>query len=116
MIRVLVLGVNPFEDLPGYQLLSLLKSSGRYEVIAGDDSIPALRILSVTGARIQALPHPSLDPHLFTTCVARLCEEHVVSILLPGADAHLYALAACLTAEPQLALLCPTLNWLASNH
>jgi hypothetical protein len=116
MIRVLVLGVNPFEDLPGYQLLSLLKSSGRYEIIAADDSIPALKILSVTGTRIQLLPHPSADPCLFTACVARLCQEHDVSVLLPGTDAHLYALATCLATEPQLALLCPTLNWLGSNR
>ena len=59
MIRVLVLGVNPFEDLPGYQLLSLLKSSRRYEVTVADDSIPALRILSMTGTSIHELPHPT---------------------------------------------------------
>jgi hypothetical protein len=116
MTRILVLGVNPFEDLPGYQLLSLLKSSGKYEVIAADDSIPALDILSVTGTHIQALPHPSVDPHLFTKRVARLCEEEGVSVLLPGTDAHLYALAVCLGAEPRLALLCPTLGWLASKQ
>ncbi len=115
MMRVLVLGVNPFEDLPGYQLLSLLQSSGRYEVIAADDSTPALKILSVMGTRIQALSHPSADPQLFTKRVARLCEEHDVRLLLPGTDAHLYALATCLADEPQLALLCPTLKWLASN-
>jgi hypothetical protein len=108
--------VNPFEDLPGYQLLSLLRASGKYEVIASDDSLPALKILSVTGARIAALPHPSADPLLFTASVARLCEEHVVSVLLPGSDAHLYALAAGLATEPQLAPLCPTLHWLASNN
>jgi hypothetical protein len=116
MTCVLVLGVNPFEDLPGYQLLSLLKSSGRYEVIAADDSIPALKILSRTGTRIQALPHPSADPHLFTAAVSRLCEEERIDVLLPGTDAHLYALSACLADRPQLAHLCPTLAWLASNN
>ena len=116
MTRVLVLGVNPFEDLPGYQLLSLLKSSGRYEVIAVDDSIPALKILSRTGTRIEALPHPSADSHLFTAAVAKLCEEERIDVLLPGTDAHLYALSACLADSPQLAFLCPTLAWLASNN
>lgn len=116
MTCVLVLGVNPFEDLPGYQLFSLLKSSGRYKVIAVDDSIPALKILSGTGARIQLLPHPSADQNVFTAAVARLCEEENVSVLLPGTDAHLYALSTCLAEEPQLARLCPTLAWLASNN
>lgn len=116
MTRVLVLGVNPFEDLPGYQLLSLLKSSGRYEVVAVDDSIPALEILSRTGTRIHALPHPSTDPNLFTAGVAKLCEKEMIDILLPGTDAHLYALSSCLADGPQLADLCPTLAWLNSNR
>jgi hypothetical protein len=116
MTRILVLGVNPFEDLPGYQLLSLLKSSPTYEVIAADDSQPALDILSLTGAKIKALPPPHEDPRRFTALVARLCEEHNVKALLPGTDAHLYALAECLGAEPQLASLCPTLKWLASKQ
>jgi hypothetical protein len=114
--RVLILGVNPFEDLPGYQLLGLLKSTGRYDIIAADDSIPALKILSMTGTRIHQLPHPSSDPHRFTNLVARLCQEQKVRIILPGTDAHLYALAACLVDEPQLALLCPTLAWLAAKE
>jgi hypothetical protein len=116
MTRVLVLGVNPFEDLPGYQLLSLLKSSGRYEVIAADDSLAALKILSVTGTRIRPLPDASLDPGFFTASVARLCEEENVSLVLPGADVYLFTLAECLTAAPQLADLCPILSWLASNR
>src|ERR1019366_189622 len=73
-------------------------------------------ILSKTGTRIQVLPHPSDDQHVFTASVARLCEEENVSILLPGTDAHLYALSTCLAEEPQLARLCPTLAWLASNN
>lgn len=116
MTRVLVLGVNPFEDLPGYQLLSLLKSTGRYEVVAVDDSVPALEILSRTGTQIHALPHPSADPNLFTAGVAKLCEEEKIDVLLPGTDAHLYALSSCLADRPQLADLCPTLAWLDSNR
>lgn len=115
MTRVLVLGVNPFEDLPGYQLLSLLRATGRYEVISADDSIAALRILSVTGAAIEHLPHPSSDPQEFTRLVAELCERRSIDVILPGTDAHLYALAACLSEAPQLALLCPTLEWIAAN-
>lgn len=116
MVRVLILGVNPFEDLPGYQLLSLLKRSDKYEVIVADDSVPALKILGLTGVRIQALPLPTLDPYAFTTSVARVCREQHITILLPGTDAHLYALASCLDSEPQLGALCPILTWVASNH
>jgi hypothetical protein len=115
LTRVLILGVNPFEDLPGYQLLSLLRSSGHYEIVAADDSVPALEILSVTGARIELLPHPNADPCHYTSCVARLCEDCGIDVLLPGSDAPLYALSACLAEAPQLARLCPTLTWLASK-
>lgn len=115
-MRVLILGVNPFEDLPGYQLLSLLRSSGKYDIVAADDSIPARTILTLIGARIEALPHPSTDPHGFTSLVARLCDELQVDVVLPGTDAHLYALVACLSDEPQLSLLCPALDWLASRR
>ncbi len=115
MTRVLVLGVNPFEDLPGYQLLSLLKSSGEYEIIAADDSAPALAILSRTGTKIETLPHPSEDPRYFTGLVANICAERSIDILLPGTDSHLYALASCLSDQPQLGRLCPTLEWLASQ-
>jgi hypothetical protein len=112
MPRILILGVNPFEDLPGYQLLSLLYSSDEYEIVAADDSAVALAILRGTGTTIEVLPHPSQDPHLFTALVARLCREKAIDVLLPGTDSHLYALATCIADQPQLASLCPSLRWL----
>lgn len=116
MTRVLIVGVNPFEDLPGYQLLSLLKSSGRYEVIAADDSTPALKILSRTGTRIELLPHPSADQRMFASRVARLCEEKQIQVVLPGTDAALFALSASIEAWPQLGQMCPTLRWLGTTN
>jgi hypothetical protein len=116
MIRILILGVNPFEDLPGFQLLGLLRSRGKFELIAADDSAPALNILSLMGAHVELLPQPTHDPLAFTRLVAGLCDRHDVSVLLPGTDAHLYALASCLSEEPQLGLLCPTLEWLAARR
>ncbi|HTD38673.1 MAG TPA: hypothetical protein VK669_14270 [Candidatus Limnocylindrales bacterium] len=111
MARVLVLGVNPFEDLPGYQLLGLLKR-GEHEVVAADDSSVAIAILKRLGTRIEMLPHPSEDPQMFTALVGALCREHRIDVLLPGTDAHLYALASCLGDDPDLALRCPSLTWL----
>ena len=42
---VLITGVSPFEDLPGYQYASLLRDDPRYRLILADDSAPALAVL-----------------------------------------------------------------------
>ncbi|HEX3681881.1 MAG TPA: hypothetical protein VHU83_05010 [Bryobacteraceae bacterium] len=115
MNNILILGVNPFEDAPGYQLFSLLKSSERYNVVAGDDSDAALRILRLTGADIAAVPQPGGDISGFAAAVVRLCEERSIDVLLPGSDSYVYGLAQSILAAPQLTRLCPYLGWVASN-
>jgi hypothetical protein len=115
MNNILILGVNPFEDAPGYQLFSLLKSTGKHNVIAADDSDPALRILSLTGADIAAIPQPGLDVEAFMGAVVRLCEQHSIDVLLPGSDAYVCGLAQAALVAPQLARLCPYLSWVGNS-
>jgi hypothetical protein len=115
MVKVLVLGVNPFEDLPGYQLFSMLRKTGSYVVVGADDSDVARRILSRTNAALEWMPQPSGDERAFALHVARLCEQYDIDILLPGTDAALHALAHAISDVPQIAPRCPSLSWLAEQ-
>lgn len=116
MTRVLILGVNPFEDVPGYQLLSLLKNEPGFDVIAADDSHVAATVLAAAGAHVEVLSHPSDDERRFASVVTRICERRAVDILLVGSDAALFALASCLHENPEIERLCPQLRWIASNE
>src|SRR5437899_677910 len=110
---ILVLGVNPFEDLPGYQLLGLLHSLGNYQVTAADDSQPALDILCAGGARVRKIPHPNEDRSEFLTAVHQLCIDSDIDLVLVGTDAALYALMDAMPDEPWIARVCPYLAWMA---
>ena len=111
--RVLILGVSPFEDLPGYQLLALLKDLPGYEVVALDDSEAAQKILTHTGATVHLAPHPGRDESGFLDVVERICREERIDLILPGTDAHLFALSRAKTAGLWYADLCNTGVWLA---
>jgi hypothetical protein len=115
MARILILGVNPFEDLPGYQLFSLARSGGRHHIVAVDDSAAAVNILQRIGAEIEPLPHPSGDTRAFAAAIAALCTEREIEVILPGTDAHLYSLVEHVAAFPELAAKCPIVGWLAAK-
>ena len=89
---VLVVGVNPFEDLPGYQLVQLLSGSGRYRVVAADDSQAAVDVLQATGNEVEKIPHPSLGLRSFGRAVVEVCGRYKIDVVLAGNDATLYAL------------------------
>jgi hypothetical protein len=107
--RILILGVNPFEDTPGYQLLGLLRAYRNARVFAADDSLPAITILRHIGTNTIQLPHPSSGLQRYTKAVLEVCDQLSIDILLPATDAHLSALAQSLPKEGRLASLCPHL-------
>lgn len=114
-VGVLVTGVTPFEDLPGFQFYSMLKGDARYRVEIGDDSEPALAVLSATGASITHLAHPGEDEERFISQVRELCQRQKIRFIVPGADAHLFALARAFPTFSALASLCPAAAWLAER-
>lgn len=113
--RILVLGVSPFEDLPGYQLLALLKDIPDYRVVALDDSEAAQKILTHAGATVHLAPHPGRDEKGFLEVVELICRKERIDLILPGTDAHLFALARAHAAGHWFASLCKSGVWLASN-
>lgn len=114
--RILILGVNPFEDLPGYQLLGILKSIDGFEVYCADDSLPARTILSHTGMAIEEIPHPSAGVDAFASKIIELCRRLDIDILIPATDAQLLSLAHALERHPNLGPLCPTLKCIAAHE
>lgn len=114
MMRVLIIGVNPFEDNPGYQLLSLLKTEKDYEIIAVDDSKVALEILKRIGTKIEHVPHPSEGMENYIQCILQLWEKYDADLLIPSTDAHISALSQSIGKYPVLKNLHPSLNWLNS--
>lgn len=103
---VLIVGVNPFEDVPGYQLLGLMKDRFPHLLLA-DDSRIAIEILSSLGVRIHHLPRPAQAPDAFVSRLLQLCSDEAVDLVLPGTDATLSAIAQCLTDSDDLYRLCP---------
>ena len=111
-LHVLITGVSPFEDLPGYQFYSMLKGDDRFEVEVGDDSEVALEVLRTTGAHhVHLFEHPGQHPDAFVSSVRSVGKASGSGIIVPGADAHLFALARA----KQNQLCCPAAAWLAKR-
>lgn len=113
--NIIVLGVNPFEDLPGYQLLGLLADEPCYQIHAADDSTVAVKILRVAGATVHHVPHPSSGIERYVRSILELCDEFDIRILYPGTDAHLATLAWAASKHPRLLSLWPPLAFLCRN-
>src|SRR5450759_3872358 len=110
--RVLVLGVNPFEDLPGYQLLGILSQFRDVETFAAEDSPEGAEILRQTGVRMFQIPQPHLGVEAYLSAIHDVCERLSIDVVLPSTDAHLAALTG---APPSTQSLWPPLKWLASR-
>lgn len=115
MARILVVGVNPFEDLPGYQLLSILGEKGEHEVAAADDSKVAVKILRQTGTDVHKIPHPIKDSSIFTSHILDLCDVEDIDIMLPSTDATQATLMNSVNEEDRLHSLYPPLSWLSDE-
>lgn len=113
--NIMVLGVNPFEDLPGYQLLGLLADEPCYHMHAVDDSTVAIDILRAAGATIHHVPHPSTNIDRYIHSILALCQRFDIHILCPGTDAHLAALASASSRHPRLLSLWPPMAFLSRN-
>jgi len=114
-VRVLVTGVNPFEDLPGYHYASLLRDHCRYRLRLADDSAVALRVLKAGGADVVEVSHPGEDEVAFTVGIDAIVRDEGVEAVVPGTDAHLFALARAAGRLPWARRLCPTAAWLADE-
>lgn len=114
--RVLVLGVNPFEDVPGYQLLGILREELNGGLHAADDSIRAISILARTGTRIARVPHPRVGLRRYLKAVRGICDRQAIELLLPASDAHVSALSEGFSLWPSLADICPQLQSLANRN
>lgn len=112
---ILITGVSPFEDLPGYQYHSLLLKDRRYRVALADDSDAALTILRTTGASIDHLAHPGIDRQEFVRGVAAIAKRLGARVIVPGTDAHLFALAEACQSDDWLRERCPSAVWLADK-
>jgi hypothetical protein len=88
--------VNPFEDVPGFQVLGLLRSIDTDLVLAVDDSLPAIEVLSRLGARVGHVPHPSAGLVDYARSVRAICTANRITCVVPATDAHLVGLALCL--------------------
>jgi len=112
---VLITAVSPFEDLPGYQYYSLLLNDPRYKIDIADDNDSALTILRTTGAQIHRLTHPGADRDRFLSEVSSIARGLNSRLIIPGADAHLFALAAAARHDSWLRDRCPSAAWLADR-
>lgn len=111
--HVLITGVSPFEDLPGYHYAALLRDDSRYRLLLADDSPPALAVLRAGGASIQEVTHPGHDEEKFLAETDALIRMGHYSAVLPGTDAHLFALARGTASMAWVERLCPTAVWIA---
>jgi hypothetical protein len=112
-VEVLITGVSPFEDLPGYHYAALLRNCSRYRLRLADDSHPALTVLRSGGACIEELTHPGRDEERFLSEADELVRAECFAAVIPGADAHLFALARGAAHLPWVEQLCPTAAWIA---
>jgi len=110
-VRILVLGVNPFEDLPGYQLIGLLGKSNGNKLFAADDSEEAVAVLEQLHSQIELVPHPSKGATKYLDAVLQICDRHKIDFLIPANDAHLAALLECSNHCKEIRALCPLLDW-----
>ncbi len=90
--KVLVLGINPFEDVPGYQLYSMLRELSPGYVVGADESTAALEILSHTGAELFRVPKPLFGVDYYEE-LDSLIQKVRPDIVIAGTDAHLFALS-----------------------
>lgn len=104
---ILLVGVNPFEDVPGYQLLGLLGPRFGNELFLADDSRTAIRVLEEIGVQIYFLPHPSTGEAAHMKALLTLCRHLHISLLLPASDAHLSAIARSFDVWGSMLPLCP---------
>lgn len=105
--RILILGVNPFEDVPGFQLLGLLKERFGGNILAADDSEPAIRVLEQIGAKVHHVPDPSTRETEYLSVITDLCNRHKVDMLIPANDAHLSTLSRNYSTLSSLLPPCP---------
>jgi hypothetical protein len=110
---VLITGVSPFEDLPGYQYAALLRNERQYRLVLADDSCPALAVLRAGGASIEEITHPGRDEETFLAEADALVRSGCYAAVLPGTDAHLFALARGAATLSWVHRLCPTAAWIA---
>ena len=110
--RILVLGVNPFEDLPGYQLIGLLGKSNRNKLFAADDSEEAVAVLQQLHSQIELVPHPSKGTTEYLNAILQICDRHKIDLLIPASDAHLAALLERFNHCKEIRALCLLLEWL----
>lgn len=113
--HVLITGVSPFEDLPGYQYAAMLREDPRYYLTLADDSTPALAVLRAAGAVIEYLPHPGPDETAFFAAVNALVATGGFAAVIPGTDAHLFALARATDRATWVRRLCPAAGWIADH-
>lgn len=113
--RILVTQVNPFEDVPGYQLLSLLSGEPDIIVDACDDSPVAVDILAGAGYVTSALAHPYRDPQLFESQIRTILDAEQYHAVFRGSDAHLFAMAEIFARSAEVRAACPTLDWLVAH-
>lgn len=113
--RILVTQINPFEDVPGYQLLCLLTEDSDIIVQVCDDSSVAVEILASAGFQAQTLAHPYQDPDLFESHMAALLDEYKYEAIFPGSDAHLFAMANNSRIARQARAASPTLGWVGDR-
>lgn len=113
--EILITGVSPFEDLPGYQYYSLLLNDSRFNVVLADDNDPALTILRTTGTKIHRLAHPGTNRDQFLSEVTSIAQQLETRLIVPGTDSHLFALADASTHHSWLRSCCPPAAWLADR-
>ena len=114
--NLLITGVNPFEDLPGYHYASLLRDSCRHLIRLADDSAVALRVLQGGGANVVQVSHPGVDETAFAVEIDSIVRTEGAVAVVPGTDAHLFALARLVGDFAWIRELCPSAAWLSDNE
>lgn len=113
---VLLIGVNPFEDVPGYHLLGLIGDSLGDKLYIADDSTPAIRVLSQMGTQIHFLPHPCWNEKLYLEAIASKCKELSIELLIPASDAHLCEIGRIVSNSGDILPNCPMVRVLIDNQ
>ncbi len=108
--NILIVGVNPFEDLVGYQILGLLNNSNHYNVYAADDSEVAVAILKKLGKDVKKISHPFESYDDFYCEIKEIVLKNRIDLIIPGNDASFSVLLKLVKEDKEISELCPIVN------